>query len=280
MSAGVGAVRAGRDGVMRALVALCGVFFALPYLLMITASLRPSRAVTDEPLSVFGGGWSFQNYATVLRTNHVFHYYLNSVIVTTAIVAAQVLSGVMAAFALGHLRIPGRKIVLAAVVLSLSVPGPVLLVPNYLTLLHLGVLQTRWALVLPWLASSFGVYFLNEYVESVPVDQLDAARVLRVGIVDRMRRIVLPHAKPAVWAFAAFSFVAWWNEFFWPLIVLNGARFATVPFSIQRWLTVTPGGPPDWGPMMAAGVLALMPLMVLLVLVQRSFVTTLGGTRL
>lgn len=91
--------------------------------------------------------------------------------------------------------------------------------------------------------------------------------------------MALPHIRPAVLAFAAFSFVGNWNQFFWPLIVLQSTKYATVPFSIQAFLTVNPSGLPNWGPMMAAGSMALLPAVVLLVLVQRSFVTTLGGAR-
>jgi ABC-type glycerol-3-phosphate transport system permease component len=269
-----------REGTLRAVVILVGLGFALPYLVMLTASMRPSQSVTEAPLSIFGGGWSLDNYIQVLDSDHILHYYVNSVITTVAIVGLQVVIGVLAAFALGHLRPPGSRALIAVFVAVLSVPEQALLVPNYLTLDHLGLLQSRWALILPFAASAFGIYFIAEFVASIPGDQLDAARMFSLGPFDRFRRMVLPHIRPAVLAFAAFSFVGYWNEFFWPLVVLQGPKFSTVPFSIQAFLTVDPSGLPDWGPMMAAGSLALIPVVILLVLVQRSFAATLGRARI
>lgn len=265
---------------LRAAVIVTAVAFALPYVVMLTASFRPSGAINAAPLSPFGGGWSFDNYAAVLDTNDFSRYYVNSVVVTVAIVFFQVILGVLAAFALGHLRPFGSRAIRVLIVAVLSIPEQALIIPNYLTLQDLSLLDSRWSLILPFAVSAFGIYFLTEYVLSLPRDQLDAARMFGLGPWDRLRRMVLPHIRPAIVAFAAFSFVGYWNIFFWPLIVLNDDRLATVPFSVRAFLNVTPGGLPDWGPMMAAGTLALLPLLLLLVLVQRSFANTLSQARL
>lgn len=174
-----------RDLTMRFVVSFAGFAFVLPYLVMVTASLRPSRSVTESPLSIFGGGWSLHNYVHVLHTDHILTYYVNSVITTVAIVVLQVVIGVLAAFALGHLRPVGSRAILALIVLVLSVPAQALLVPNYLTVVHLGLLQSRWALVVPFAVSAFGIYFISEYVAGIPTDQLDAARMLGLGPIDR-----------------------------------------------------------------------------------------------
>jgi ABC-type glycerol-3-phosphate transport system permease component len=164
------------------------------------------------------------------------------------------------------------------IIVTLTVPPSAILVTNFLTLNSLDLINTRAGMILPFAASAFGVYLLTTYVESVPKHQRDAARLFGLSIFQRLRFVVLPHIYPAVVAFAAFVFVGYWNEFFWPLIVLPDANspLATIPFSIRRYLLADPSGAPDWGPMMAAGVLALLPLSILLMLVQRSFSRTLG----
>jgi len=264
-------VTAVREVLTRAGLIAFGALFAVPYALILTASFRPSESVARAPLDIFGGGWSLGNYRAVLADNDVLGFYVNSVIVTTAIVAAEVVLGAAAAIALGHLRPAGGRVVGALVVATISVPIQAIAVTNYLTIDRLDLVNTRLGLIVPFAASAFGIYLMTEYAAAVPASQLDSARVFGLGPLSRIRHIVLPHMRPGIVAFAAFAFVGWWNEFFWPFIVLQGPELATVPFSIQTYI-VNPGGLPDWGPMMAAGALALLPLMILLVLVQRSFV--------
>jgi multiple sugar transport system permease protein len=263
-----------RRNVVRLLLVCCALAFALPYLLIVTASFRSSLAIQANPLSPFGGGWSFENYRNVAANNDILRLYLNSVIVTCGIVGFQLLLGIPAAFALGHLRPPGGRLIRAMIIGTLSIPIQAIAIRNYLTISDLGLVNTRAGLVVPFVASAFGIYLMSEYAASVPKQQLDSAKLFGLGVFSRFRHIVFPHMKPGVLAFAAFSFVGWWNEFFWPFIVLSDQSLATVPFAIQTYVAL-PTGVPDWGPMMAAGSLALLPLVFLLVLLQRSFARTL-----
>ena len=264
-------------GAVQVALAICGVVFVAPYVLMLCSSFRTSDAIRKSPIDLFGGGWSLANYRSVIHSDNILGLYVNSLVVTTGIVLAQLLLGIPAAFALGHLRPRGSRVAKALIIATLSIPIQAIGVTNYLTIAHLGLVDTRRALVLPFLASAFGVYLLCEYAESVPKSQIDAARMLDLGIVSRLRNMVLPHMRPAILAFGAFAFVGWWNEFFWPFIVISTPGKRTVPFSIQDYIAV-PGGLPDWGAMMAAGSLALLPMLLLLVMVQRSFARAVPGT--
>ena len=263
------------DATVRSAIIACGALFVVPYVLTVCSSFRPSAAVQSSPFSLFGGGWSFGNYREVWHDIGLLRFYLNSIVVTSAIVGLQLLLGVPAAFALGHLRPRGSRVVKALVIATLSVPTQAIAITNYLTIDHLGLIDTRRGLVLPFLASAFGVYLLCEYAESVPASQIDASRMLGLAALARLRWMVLPHMRPAIAAFAAFAFVGWWNEFFWPFIVLTREENRTIPFAIQHYVA-NPSGIPDWGPMMAAGSLALLPMLLLLVLVQRSFVRAMS----
>ena len=255
-------------------IALVGIVFAVPFALMFVTSLRRTADVAVDPLNPFVGPLSFDNYVTVWAETPVLLYYANSLITTTLIVVFQMVTSVLAAYALGHLRPWGTRAIRAIVVAVLSVPFPAIAITNFLALSSVGLVDTRAALVLPFVASAFGVFLLTQYVEAVPRTQLDAAVVFGLGPVARFRRIVLPHIRPGIAAFVAFSAVGWWNEFFWPFVALRSDSLATVPFLVRHF-EISPNGLPDWGPLMAASTISLLPVAALLVLLQRSFARTM-----
>lgn len=258
-------------------LAVVGVLFAVPFIAMFVSSFRRSSDVREAPLNPFHGGLTLENYRQVWRETNVVGYFVNSTVTTTLIVVFQVIIAVAAAYALGHLRPWGHRFVRLVIVVVLSIPVPAIAISNYLSLARFDLIDTRVALVLPFVATAFGVFLLTQYVEAVPVEQLDAARAFGLGPWRRFRLVVLPNIRPGVAALAAFSFVGWWNEFFWPFIVLRTDRLATVPFLVRRF-EISPTGLPDWGPLMAAATISLVPVAGLLVLLQRSFAQTLRFT--
>lgn len=262
------------EGLVRAGIALVGLVFVIPFVLMLMTSFRRSADVIVEPLNPFAGELTLNNYVTVWEQTPVLLYYANSIITTVLIVALQMVTSVAAAYALGHLRPWGTRTIRAVIVAVLSVPFPAIAITNYLNLASVGLVDTRAALVLPFVASAFGVFLLTQYVEAVPQRQLDAAVVFGLGPVARFRAVVLPSIRPGIAAFVAFSFVGWWNEFFWPFVALRSDALATVPFLVRHF-EISPNGLPDWGPLMAASTISLLPVAALLVLLQRSFARTM-----
>jgi len=248
--------------------------FALPYLLIVTASFRPTRSIATDPLSPFGGGWSLDNFRQVLVDLDFVRIYSNSVLVTVAIVAAQLVLAIAAAFAISYLRPRFGGLVQATLLVVIAVPGPALAVPNYLTLNTLGALNSKPALILPFCASAVGAFVLIQQAKGVPESQLHASALFGLSRWEAFRHVVLPRIAPMAAAFGAFSFVTHWNSFFWPLVVLRDNTHATLPYAIAGYQKQVDGFP-DWGPAMAAAALALLPLAVLLVLVQRYFAKTL-----
>jgi ABC-type glycerol-3-phosphate transport system permease component len=233
-------MRRRRESVATLALLACGLAFAIPFILIVASSFRSSTAIRESPWNLFGGGWSLDNYEFVIHDSPILRYYTNSVLVTTLIVVAQVITGVAAAFAFGYLRPVGTVLLYVLVVATISVPIQAIAVTNYLTIADFNLLNTRSGLIIPFLASAFGVYLLTEYVRSVPKTQTDAASLLGLGIAARFRFIVFPHMIPGVLAFAAFAFVGWWNEFFWPLIVLQDDHFPSSS-SWQSFSARSPG---------------------------------------
>ncbi|MFN3256550.1 MAG: carbohydrate ABC transporter permease [Ilumatobacter sp.] len=267
----------GRQLGVSAAVSIVGVLFALPFIAMFASSFRRSSDVREQPLNPLHGGLTLENYRQVWRETDVVAYFVNSAITTTSIVVLQVILAVGAAYSLGHLQPWGHRYLRAVIVVVLSIPVPAIAISNYLALARFDLIDTRASLVIPFVATAFGVFLLTQYVEAVPVQQIDAARAFGLGPWRRFRLVFLPNIRPGVAALAAFSFVGWWNEFFWPFIVLRTDRLATVPFLVRRF-EISPTGLPDWGPLMAAATITLIPVAGLLVLLQRSFAQTLRFT--
>lgn len=265
------------EALVRLGLGLVAVVFVVPFVLMLLTSFRHSEYVVSDPINPLAGGLTLQNYVDVWNETPVLLHYANSVITTSLIVAIQLVTSVAAAYALGHLRPWGSRALRFIVVAVLSIPVPAIAITNYLTLSSWGLVHTRAGLVLPFIASAFGVFLLTQYVEAVPQAQLDAASVYGLGPIARFRAVVLPSIRPGIAAFVAFSFVGWWNEFFWPFIALRNGDLATVPFLVRHF-EISPNGLPDWGPLMAASTIALLPVALLLVLLQRSFARTVQFT--
>jgi ABC-type glycerol-3-phosphate transport system permease component len=259
---------------VRVAVAMVGVIFVLPFLLMLLSSFRRSADVIADPLNPLVGSLTLDNYRQVWEETDVVRFYLSSTVTTTLIVGLQAVTSIAAAYGLGHLHPAGTRTIRAIVVVVLSIPIPAIAITNYLNLARWDLVGTRASLIAPFAASAFGVFLLTQYVEAVPRSQLDAARSFGLGPAARFRLVVLPSIRPGVAAFVAFAFVGWWNEFFWPFIVLRDDELATVPFIVRRY-EISPNGLPDWGPLMAAGTIALLPVAGLLALLQRSFARTL-----
>ena len=209
-------------GAVQVALAICGVVFVAPYVLMLCSSFRTSDAIRKSPDRPLRGrlvacrttGRSSTRTTSWGCTSTRWSSRRGSCSRSSCSAFPRRSRSVTCARR-------GSRVAKALIIATLSIPIQAIGVTNYLTIAHLGLVDTRRALVLPFLASAFGVYLLCEYAESVPKSQIDAARMLDLGIVSRLRNMVLPHMRPAILAFGAFAFVGWWNEFFWPFIVIS-----------------------------------------------------------
>jgi multiple sugar transport system permease protein len=272
-----------RQGAVHAALAVGAVFVLLPFVVMVLTSLHPDREVLSGGLLT--GTWTLDNYSTALREVPWARYYLNGAIVTVAIFLGQVASSVPAAYALARLRFRGRSAGMALVLVCLMIPAQVTAIPVYLLLSKVGMVDTRTALIVPFVGSAFGIFLFRQFLLSVPQSLFDAARVDGVSEMGMAWRVAWPVLKPAVVAFGVFSVATHWNDFAWPTFVLRSTDAATVPYGIARFAgeagAAGGGTPVSYGAQMAAATLAIVPLLVGFVLAQRQFVRgmTFTGVR-
>jgi multiple sugar transport system permease protein len=269
----------------------------LPFYVMVSYSLKSPKEIETNT----GGFWGAQapmvnqycvklgnpvdqctttpivfNYTSAFNKAPLLRYLLNGVIVTLSIFIIQVIISMPAAYALSKLRWRGREAVFNLILFSLLIPVHAIALPLYLMLSKAGLVNTYAALIIPWTISVFGIFLMRQFFKTVPDDLIDAARLDGMSEFSIVWRVMLPTAVPALIAFAIFSVVAHWNDYFWPRIVITGNQnLFTPPLGLREFRGGADGS--DWGPMMATATVIVIPLIVAFLIAQKKFI---GGITL
>ena len=220
------------------------------------------------------------NYSKAFTEAPLIRYLLNGVIVTMSIFLIQIVVALPAAYALAKLKFWGRDAVFGLVLFCLLIPVHAIALPLYIGLAKVGLTNTYAALVVPWTISVFGIFLMRQFFMTVPDDLIDAARMDGMSELAIVWRVMLPTAIPALLAFAIFSVVAHWNDYFWPRIVVTGNRdLFTPPLGLREFKGDGDGS--FFGPMMATATVIVTPLIVAFLLAQRRFIEgiTLSGMK-
>jgi len=220
------------------------------------------------------------NYTQAFKQAPLLRYLLNGVIVTVSIFLIQVVVALPCAYALAKLKFWGRDAVFTMVLFCLLIPVHAIALPLYIMLAKVGLTNTYAALVIPWTISVFGIFLMRQFFMTVPDDLIDAGRMDGMSEFAIVWRVMLPTAIPALLAFAIFSVVAHWNDYFWPRVVITGNRdLFTPPLGLREFRGGADGS--DWGPMMATATIIVTPLIVAFLMAQRRFIEgiTLSGMK-
>jgi multiple sugar transport system permease protein len=262
--------RSGLDGLRSCVLTVGAVAILVPFGWMVLTSFKPPAEIFTTELRVWPAGPTLENYRHVFRTSSVALYLLNSVATAGLILACQVTTIVPAAYAFAKLRFPGRAFCFYAVLGTMMIPAHVTMIPNFVTVHRLGWLDTYWGLAAPFLTSGFGIFLLRQQFLTVPDSLLDAARVDGASSWRILWQVMVPLSWPALSAFAIFSFVTHWNDYFWPLLVVKRKSLYTVPLALAALQNQEAGT--LWGQLMAAAVLGVAPLLVVFLVAQRRFI--------
>ena len=220
------------------------------------------------------------NYSKAFSEAPLLRYLMNGVIVTVSIFVIQVIVALPCAYALAKLRFRGRAFVFGMVLFCLLIPVHAIALPLYIMLAKVGLTNTYAALIIPWTISVFGIFLMRQFFMTVPDDLIDAARMDGMSEFSIVWKVMLPTAIPALLAFAIFSVVAHWNDYFWPRIVVTGNRdLFTPPLGLREFKGDADGS--FFGPMMATATIIVMPLIAAFLLAQRRFIEgiTLSGMK-
>jgi len=252
------------------LVVIVGALaMVIPFLWMLGVAFRTSSDLYADPARILPDQWTLHGVQAVLDQLPFARLIVNTFVFAGGATILMLLFDSMTAFALARLRFPGRNVVFVLILATLMVPFQVTLVPVFLTLFHLGWLNSYQGLIIPRATSALGIFLLRQFFLRLPFELDDAAHIDGAGNFTVYWRIILPNAKPALASLFIIQFAALWNDFLWPLVVSNNVSMQTLPaaltiFSSQSGI--------DHAALMAGAAISLTPLAIAFLLLQRFFV--------
>lgn len=252
-----------------AVLLAAAAFTAAPLVWLVSLSVQEPEAVFRFPPRLIPDQLWWSSYPDAWRSQPFARMYWNSIVTSTLIIAGQIVTSCVAAYALTHLRFRGRTAVFLFIVSTMMVPIQATFIPAYIIVSRLGWINTYWALVVPFAASGFGVFLMRQAFLVIPQSLVDAARIDGAGHFTILSRILFPLARPAVITLAALSFVFHYNDFFWPLIVTNTSQMRTLPVGLATMILTEGSHGTQWNQVMAADVFVVAPILLAFVFLQR-----------
>jgi multiple sugar transport system permease protein len=249
-----------------------------PLVWMVSVSLMSPGEASTVPPPFVPGQPTLANYRELFAHAGMGRYLVNSVVLTVSVTIGSLLFNVAAGYAFAKLRFAGRDRIFKLLLGALVIPGQVAMVPLFLLLKYLGLVNTYGGIIVPALASVFGIFVVRQYALSIPDDVLEAARIDGASELRIFRSIVVPLLRPIVVTLAVFTSLAAWNDFMWPLIVLNDMDLYTLPVALA---SLSREHVQDSEVMMAGAVLTTLPVVLVFLALQRYYIRglTLGSVK-
>ncbi len=243
-----------------------------PFALMVSTAFKPHAYVLEIPPKLIPDEPTLDNFVEAITTNDFGRYFLNSVFVSTLSTIASVTLASMLAFTFARYTFPGRRVLFGVLLFTIMVPGLVLLIPQFVLARNLGMLNSLWGLVVVYsvLNLGFNTFLLRGFFAAMPQEIFDAAEVDGAGPWRLYRSVAIPLARPGLATVTIFSFLAAWDEFTWAIVTLSDRELYTLPIAIRLFQRANGT---EWGLVFAASLIALAPVLVLFVVLQRHVVS-------
>ena len=246
---------------------ILGFLWVLPLLYAIWTAFHPAEFSTRFALTA---PLTLENFARAWEAAPFARYFVNTVMLCTMVLVAQLVLVTLAAYAFARFEFPGRNVLFALVLVQLMIMPDVLIVENYRTMTVLGLKDTILAIGLPYMASAFGIFLLRQTFKVVPRELDEAARVEGCSPLQVLWKVYVPLARPTYLAYALVSVSYHWNNFLWPLIITNSVEARPVTVGLQVFSATDQGL--DWSVITAATLLSTAPLLIAFLLFQKQFV--------
>lgn len=262
-----------------ALFILVALLIVLPLLWMLSTSLKPKAQWFAREIEWIPRTFTWQNYELLFNnpSTPIIRWFTNSIIVASVTTGLILLVDSLAAYAYARMEFPGRRVLFGLLLSTLFLPGIMFLIPNFMTVFRLGLLNSFGGVIVPALAGVFGIFFLRQFFESIPKELEEAAEMDGASSFQIFTQIVLPLSKPALATLGIITFLASWNDFLWPLLILKDRHLQTLPPGLR---TLQGAYTSEYGLMMAGAVIVAVPVLLLYILLQRFIVQSVATTGL
>lgn len=252
------------------LLVLLALLWIVPLLWVAITSFRPEAESIGN--SFLPRSLTFETFGAAWNAAAFDRYYLNTAIVSFGILAVQLVTSPMAAYAFARLTFPGRDLLFYLYLLQMLIPISALVIPNYISMKQLGLLDTLAAIMVPYFGSAMATFFLRQSFRGIPIDYEESARLDGAGTLRIIWQIYVPNVKSSILAFSLISFSYHWDDFFWPLIATNSDSKRLLTVGLALFTQASEAGA-AWQLVSAATMLVIVPVLILFLVFQKHFIT-------
>lgn len=266
-----------RRWLLVALLTALALMMVFPLYWMVVSALTPGGQSQSSEFYLWPAEPTFANFSEVFSTQPVWRWIANSLFIAVVTTAISVCVSLGAGYALAKFSFWGKGLLYAAFLVTIMIPIQVTLVPSFLVVARLGLVDSPWAVILPTAFDVVGIFIARQFMLSVPNALVEAARVDGAGEFRAFFSVVLPTCGPLIGVLVILAFMARWNDFLWPMVVLQGNESLTVPVALST-LTNNPAFASPWGAVMAVATVTVLPILVVFLAFQRQFVQGISST--
>lgn len=263
--------RAVEDGLLHIVLILIAVFMLLPFLWMLSTSLKPISEVFQSPPQLISPNANFDAYVTLFEDKGFARNLWNTFLIASAATALRLFFCALGGYGFAKYTFRGRNALFGFVLATLVIPFGIMLIPLYYIMLQLEWIDSFWPLIIPGAANAFGIFFMRQYISTIPDELLDAARIDGASEFAIFWRVILPVVSPGLMSLGLIFFMASWNDYLFPLVILKSPANFTLPLTI-RSLIAGGLGRPVYNLQMAGSVVSIIPLLIIFLVFQRRFI--------
>ncbi|MBV6449388.1 MAG: L-arabinose transport system permease protein AraQ [Anaerolineales bacterium] len=240
----------------------------LPFFYIIVSSLKTTAELRQTPPDFFPKQPTFEHYTTILQDKDIpiAQNLANSVFVSVMRVVITLFTSSYAGYIFAKYHFKGKNLAFGIILIQIMIPFQVVMIPNYLLTVKLGLIDSLWALIVPAFIDAYGIFMMKQFIEALPAELMDAARIDGASEFGIYSRIVLPQMGPPLASLGIFTFMATWNDYLWPLIVLTSPEKRTIPLLVVWFQTAHVS---NQGLVLAASILTLLPIFIVYIFLQR-----------
>lgn len=248
---------------------VAAVVAMVPFLYVISTSFKDTVALFSYPPEWIPKAPTLENYRTLVRDYPFIRWTINSFVVAGVVTVIKVIIDSMAGYAFARMSFPGRDALFVVVLATLMIPFAATLIPLFLIVRNLGLTNSYAGLILPALASPIGIFMMRQFIETLPADLENAARLDGCSEFAIYRRVILPLIRPGLVVLGVFTFMTQWTSYLWPLVIATKPEMFTLTVGVQSLRSLFTV---NWGVLSAGAVLSMLPLVIVFLFLQRYFI--------